>query len=59
MREGKIFRKKDSHKEEEKTKLERLIDEVKTSIFSVFYILLKNNESSLWKFIAIYLIQFL
>jgi hypothetical protein len=63
MQEGKLYRKKDSHGgkggEEEKSRLEWAKEEVKTAVFSVFYILLKNNESSLWKFIAIYLIQFL
>lgn len=50
MRENKIFRKKNAQKEEEKTKIEWIIDEFKNSIFGVFYILLKQNDSSLWKF---------
>lgn len=49
MREGKLYRKKDSLKDDEKTNLEKIKDEVITSIFGVFYILLKANESSLWK----------
>lgn len=53
-----MLRKKDSNsKEEEKSKLERIKDEVINSIFGVFYILLKNSESSLWKFIVVMAIQ--
>ena len=47
---GKLYRKKDHLKDDEKSKLERIKDEVINSIFGVFYILLKSNESSLWKF---------
>jgi len=53
MGEGKLFRKKDSLKEEEKSKLDRIKTDISTNIFGVFYILLKSNESSLWKFIII------
>lgn len=49
---------KDSN-EEEKSKLEQIEEEVKSSIFGVFYLLLKNNETSYWKFIAILLIEYI
>ena len=62
MRDGKLFRKKgDSHnsKEDERTKLERIKFEVINSIYGVFYILLKNNDSSLWRFGMILVVQFI
>jgi len=39
--------------------LEKIKDELISSIFGVFYILLKSSESSLWKFGIILGIQFL
>ena len=42
MREGKLIRNRDSHREEEKTKLEIINHEIKNGIFGVFYILLKK-----------------
>ena len=57
MKENKLF--KENSNEEEKTKLEQIEEEVKTSIFSVFYLLLKNNESSLWKFVLILIIEYI
>ncbi len=59
MREGKLLRKKDSNKEEERSKLDKIKDTLMNSIFGVFYVLLKGNEGSLWKFIAVHIIQFL
>ena len=59
MRENKIFRKKNQQKEEEKTKIEWLKDEIKSGIFGVFYILLKQNESTIWKFIIMHAALFL
>jgi hypothetical protein len=41
MKETKLLG-KENNNEEEKTKLEQIEEEVKTSIFSVFYLLLKN-----------------
>lgn len=41
MKETRLFSKESSN-EDEKTKLEQIEEEVKTSIFSVFYLLLKN-----------------
>ena len=39
--------------------IQRLEEDVKTSIFNVIYILLKDFEISLWKYIAIVIIDFL
>ena len=41
MKETKLLG-KENNNEEEKTKFEQIEEEVKTSIFSVFYLLLKN-----------------
>jgi hypothetical protein len=45
--------------EEEKSKLEQIEEEVKSSIFGVFYLLLKNNETSFWRFVLILLIEYI
>lgn len=52
MRDGKLYGRKkgENLKDDEKSKLERIKDDAIYSIFGVFYILLKTNESSLWKF---------
>ena len=50
---------KDNNSEDEKSKLEQIEEEVKSSIFGVFYLLLKNNETSFWKFIIILLIDYI
>jgi hypothetical protein len=39
--------------------LEQIEEEVKTSIFTVFYLVLKNQESSYWRFILVLLIEYL
>lgn len=61
MRDGKVYgrRKGDNNREEEKTQFEKIKDELMNMIFGVFYILLKNNESSLWKFGVVLCIQFI
>jgi hypothetical protein len=60
MKESKLLGAKgDSNSEEEKSKMEQIEEEVKTSIFSVFYLLLKNNETSYWKFVIILLIEYI
>ncbi len=59
MRDNKLFRKRDSQKEEEKTKLEKVKDEIKNGIYGVFYILLKSNENSFWKYSVLLAIEFL
>ena len=59
MKDSKILSKDGSQQEEEKTKLEKIEEEVKTSIFSVFYLLLKNNETSYWKFVIILIIEYI
>ena len=58
MKETKLLG-KDHNNEEEKTKLEQLEEEAKTSIFSVFYLLLKNQETTFWKFIVLLIIEYL
>lgn len=50
---------KDSSAEEERSTLEQVEEEVKNSVFSVFYLLLKNNETSSWRLGAIVLIEYI
>lgn len=50
---------KESSSEEEKTRFEQIEEEVKNSIFSVFYLLLKNQETTFWKFIFLLIIEYL
>ena len=60
MKETKLLGVKgDNNSEEEKSKLEQVEEEVKLSIFSVFYLLLKNNETSYWKFVIILIIEYI
>lgn len=60
MKETKLLGVKgDNNSEEEKSKLEQIEEEVKVSIFSVFYLLLKNNETSYWKFVIILIIEYI
>ncbi len=60
MKETKLLGVKgDKNSEEEKSKLEQVEEEVKISIFSVFYLLLKNNETSYWKFVIILIIEYI
>lgn len=61
MRDGKVYgrRKGDNNREEEKTQFEKIKDELMNMMFGVFYILLKNTESSLWKFGVVLCIQFI
>ena len=60
MKESKLFGAKgESNSEDEKSKLEQIEEEVKNSIFSVFYLLLKNNETSYWKFVIILIIEYI
>lgn len=58
MKEGKLARNKDS-KEDDKSKLEWIREEIHKGIFGVFYVLLKTNDGSLWKHVAIMLIELL
>ena len=53
-----LFTGKDSS-EEEKSKIELFEEEVKTSIFGVYYLLLKNNETTYWKFVIVLLIEYI
>ena len=50
---------KDSDSEEEKSTLQKVIEDVRTSVFSVFYLLLKNQEATLWKYLAILIVEYL
>lgn len=45
--------------EKEKTAFEKFEDEIKGTIFSVLYVLLKEDETSHWKHIVIILVDFL
>ncbi len=58
MKETKLLG-KESSSEEEKTKMEQIEEEVKSSIFSVYYLLLKNQDTTLWKFIILLTIEYL
>jgi hypothetical protein len=60
MKETKLLGVKgDNNSEEEKSKVEQIEEEAKMSIFSVFYLLLKNNETSYWKFVIILIIEYI
>lgn len=61
MKENKMLgaTSKDSSAEEERSTLEQVEEEVKNSVFSVFYLLLKNNETSSWRLGAIVLIEYI
>ena len=59
MKDQKNLAKDGSQQEEEKSKFEKIEEEVKTSIFSVFYLLLKNNETSFWKFVIVLVIEYI
>lgn len=58
MKENKLLG-KDSKSEEEKTKVELFEEEVKSSIFSVYYLLLKNQETTFWKFIVLLVVEYI
>lgn len=58
MKDNMLFTGKDSS-EEEKSKIELIEEEVKTSIFGVYYLLLKNNETTYWKFVIVLLIEYI
>ena len=59
MKDSKILAKDGSSQEEEKSKLEKIEEEFKSAVFSVFYLLLKNNETSYWKFVIILIIEYI
>jgi len=59
MKDSKVLAKDGSQQEEEKSKFEKIEEEVKSSIFSVFYLLLKNNETSYWKFVIVLVIEYI
>ena len=43
----------------EKSSFEKFEDEVKTTIFNVLYVLLKDDETAPWKIIAMVLSDFI
>lgn len=49
---------RDSGMDDERSQLEIIEEEVKSSTFGVFYLLLKNNESSFWKISFILMIEY-
>ncbi len=57
MKESKLV--KEGSSEEERSKYEKFEEEVKSSIFGVFYLLLKSNETSFWKFVVILVIEYI
>ncbi len=50
---------KESSTEEEKSKIDQYTEELKTSTFGVFYVLLKNQETTYWKFLFILIFEYL
>ena len=58
MKEKKLLGKEQSS-EEEKSRVEQIEEEIKQSVFSVFYLLLKNHETTYWKFIFLLIIEYL
>ncbi len=50
---------KDLNSEEEKSWFERVEEETKNRIFGVFYLLLKNQETSFWKFLILLIVEYL
>lgn len=56
MKDSKL---KEGSSEDEKTNFEKVEEDVRSSIFGVFYLLLKNNETSFWKFIVILVVQYI
>lgn len=60
MKEAQLFRKVNNKKkqDDEKSKLQEFEEDVKLSIFSVFYLLLKNHESTYWKFIVLIVLEY-
>lgn len=59
MKDTKLLRKGDASEEEHKSKLEKLEEKFKSSIFSVYYLLLKNQETTFWKFVLLLTIEYL
>ena len=59
MKETKLFSKESAVSDEEKSKLQQWEENIKSSIFSVFYLLLKNQETTFWKFIVLLIIEYL
>ncbi len=58
MKETKLLIKESSNNEEEKSRLEQFEENIKNSIFSVYYLLLKNQETTFWKFIVLLIIEY-
>ena len=48
-----------SRRDEEKSKWQLSLEDIEQSVFSVFYLLLKNQETTYWKFIALLIIEYI
>jgi hypothetical protein len=59
MREKSANKKQGSEPEAEKSSFEKMEEEVKGTIFNVLYVLLKDDETSHWKHIAMILTDYL
>jgi hypothetical protein len=59
MKDTKLLRKGDTSEEENKSTLEKFEEKLKISIFSVYYLLLKNQETTFWKFVLLLTIEYL
>ena len=58
MKETKLLG-KEANAEEELSTFDRISEEIKNGIFSVYYLLIKHSETSFWKFILLLIIEYL
>lgn len=59
MQANNLIKGTDTQKDEEKTELAQYVIEFKQSLFSVFYLILKNAEASSMQFTIILLVEYL
>ena len=59
MKERNLLNKEGQSSEDEKSKFEVWEENLKSSVFSVFYLLLKNQETTMWKFLVLFVIEYL
>lgn len=58
MKENKLLG-KEASSEDERSRVEIIQEDVKNATFGVFYLLLKNQETTYWKFIVLFIIEYL
>ena len=59
MKETKLFARESYANDEDRSLLEQLEENVKNAIFSVYYLLLKNQETTFWKFILLLIVEYI